>query len=236
MTDFPNPQEIARDGFVIVPDVVSEAGISALLAGLEHAASEGKRRRGEVYAMRNLLHAVPEAREWAQSEPVRDLVTPLLGDGAFAVRGILFDKTPGANWKVLWHQDLSIAVRERRDTDGFGPWSEKAGVVHVQPPAALLARMLTVRLHLDECDTENGPVRVLPGSHTSGRLSSAQIAEWRQQTPEITCTVPRGGALVMRPLLLHASSDAKTPRHRRVVHLEFASEELPGALDWKEKI
>ena len=148
------------------------------------------------------------------------------------VRGILFDKTPGANWKVGWHQDLSIAVKKRVDVPGFGPWSEKAGVPHVQPPCAVLEQMLTIRLHLDECGEDNGPLRVLPGSHTKGKMAPQEIKAYRQATEPVICACPRGGALLMRPLLLHASSLATSPKHRRVVHLEFAAQPLPGGLEW----
>src|SRR5262245_7189469 len=92
-------------------------------------------------------------------QPFACFVEPILGPGAFVVRGLFFDKTPRANWKVSWHQDLTIAVRVRIEAPGFGPWSLKAGVVHVQPPAEILERMATVRLHLDDCSESNGPLR-----------------------------------------------------------------------------
>ena len=145
----------------------------------------------------------------------------------------MFDKIAGANWKVPWHQDLTVALRERQDTDGFGPWSEKAGIVHAQAPVALLANMLTLRLHLDDCDETNGPLRVLPGTHMQGRLNAAQIQTLRTQIPPIACLAKQGGVVLMRPLLLHASSPAQTPRHRRVIHLEYAAADaLPRYLQW----
>ena len=220
------------DGYAIVPAVLDDDSVDRVIAALDAAQGAGVRRRGSVYAIRNLPEAVPAVGALAHSAAVRVLVEPILGPGAFAVRGILFDKTPDANWNVVWHQDLSIAVQERRDVPGFGPWSEKAGVTHVQPPAALLERMLTVRLHLDDCDETNGPLRVLPGSHGYGRLDAAAIEQWRARVAVRICPVPRGGALLMRPLLLHASSDALSPRHRRVIHIEFAAEGLPGGLAW----
>ncbi|MBV9852530.1 MAG: phytanoyl-CoA dioxygenase family protein [Armatimonadetes bacterium] len=224
---------IGRYGFAVVPGVLDAETADRLIAALDAVPEgDGVRRRGGVYAIRNLLRDVPAIGALARSAAVRALVAPHLGPDAFPVRGILFDKTPDANWNVVWHQDLSIAVRERREVPGFGPWSRKAGVPHVQPPAALLERMLTVRLHLDDCGEDNGPLRVLPGSHRHGRLDAEAIQEWRARVPEVTCPVPRGGALLMRPLLLHASSDAQTPRHRRVIHLEFAAEGLPGGLEW----
>jgi ectoine hydroxylase-related dioxygenase (phytanoyl-CoA dioxygenase family) len=224
---------IDRDGFAVVPGVAASDAVDRLLDALaEVDSSAAIARRGSVHAVRNLLEAVPRVRELARSEAVRALVEPVLGKGCFVVRGILFDKTPEANWKVAWHQDLTIAVREPREAPGFGPWSEKAGIPHVQPPAEVLERMLTVRVHLDACGPENGPVQVIPGSHRAGRLAPGEIDGWRERTPAVPCTSPRGGALVMRPLILHASSPSTLPAHRRVVHLEFAAEGLPHGLEW----
>ncbi len=228
-------ETIERDGFAVVEGVVADSSADALLAALarvDERSQAAVQRRGSVHAIRNLLEVVPEVRTLARSEAVRGLVVPVLGPDCFAVRGILFDKTPEANWKVAWHQDLTIAVTEQKEVPGFGPWSEKAGVMHVQPPAEVLERMLTVRVHLDPCGPENGPVQVLPGSHAQGRLSAPEVTRWREGHEPVLCTSPRGGALLMRPLILHASSPATVPAHRRVVHLEFAAEELPHGLEW----
>lgn len=227
-----NP-DVERDGFVVFADVVDDQAVSGLIEALSNVTvGDGVRRRESVYAVRNLLDAAPNVAALAESPAVRALVEPVLGVGCFAVRGILFDKTPDANWNVVWHQDLSIAVREKRDVPGFGPWSEKAGVIHVQPPASVLERMLTVRLHLDDCDASNGPLQVLPGTHRGGRLSADEIQQKRQSIPATICPVPAGGALLMRPLLLHSSSASQSPRHRRVIHLEYAADALPGGLSW----
>lgn len=224
---------IDGDGFAVVPGVAAPDAVDRLLDALEKVDSSAAiARRGSVHAVRNLLEAVPGVRELARSTAVRALAEPVLGAGCFVVRGILFDKTPEANWKVAWHQDLTIAVREPREAPGFGPWSEKAGIPHVQPPAEVLERMLTVRVHLDPCGLENGPVQVIPGSHQAGRLAPGEIDGWRERAPAVPCTSPRGGALVMRPLILHASSPSTLPAHRRVVHLEFATDELPHGLQW----
>lgn len=150
------------------------------------------------------------------------------------MRAILFDKNPQANWKVPWHQDTTIAVRERVDEPGFGPWSVKAGVVHVQPPVHVLERMITLRIHLDDCDVDNGPLLVLPGSHAHGILSDEEIERWRAGTAPVACTGSRGSMVIMRPLLLHASSAAAAPRRRRILHLELAGDDLPGRLRWHD--
>ena len=173
-------------------------------------------------------------RQLANSTEIRNLVEPILGEKAFVVRGILFDKTEGANWKVPWHQDVTIAIKDRVDIDGFGPWSIKQGVQHVQPPAYVLQKMLSVRIHLDNCPAMNGALRVIPGSHMEGKLDESIIADKVQGREAVTCEISAGGALVMRPLLLHSSSASEVPQHRRVVHLDYANVSLPDGLSWFE--
>jgi ectoine hydroxylase-related dioxygenase (phytanoyl-CoA dioxygenase family) len=162
---------------------------------------------------------------------VRSFTKRILGPNCRAVKGIFFNKTPESNWKVAWHQDLTIAVTRRIEHPGFGPWTVKDGVHNVQSGTAILERVLAIRIHLDENNLENGPLRVVPGSHRYGRLAQEQIARW-DKTGAVTCTVPSGGALLMRPLLLHASSACATPTSRRVIHLEFTNTDLPGGLEW----
>lgn len=226
-------EDIERHGFSIVPDVTTIAEADALIEILDEAGNrDGIRRRGGVLAIRNLLELVPAVADLAASSKVRNIAQTVLGERCFAVRGILFDKTPDTNWKVSWHQDLTIAVKERSDVEGFGPWSEKSGVVSVQPPVKVLEAMITVRINLDECGPENGPVRVIPGSHLHGRLSPEQIEEWRRRVAEVETVGPKGAALVMRPLLLHASSPAVRTEHRRIIHMDFAKDSLPAGVEW----
>jgi ectoine hydroxylase-related dioxygenase (phytanoyl-CoA dioxygenase family) len=217
--------QIASSGFAIVPSILSKDTLETLERDLPTSS-------GGNGGLRNLLDTPPIATLAARTA-VRGLIEPVLGQGAFPVRAILFDKTPVANWKVSWHQDLTIAVKARAEVAGYGPWSEKAGVVHVQPPVSILEQMLALRLHIDDSGPANGPLRVLPGSHWAGRLRDAEIPEWRERLAEHVCLVPRGGALLMRPLLLHASSPAETPEHRRVIHIEYANCALAGGLQWR---
>lgn len=180
--------------------------------------------------------AVDAVQRLARSAAVRALVEPVLGAGAFAFRATLFDKTPIANWLVAWHQDRVIPVAARTDEAGFGPWSVKHGVVHVQPPVAVLHELLAVRVDLDGSGPEGGGLRVLSGTHRDGVLAPEAIAELVARAPAATPAVPKRGALSMRPLLLHASSRTKLPRHRRVVHIEFAPRELPGATQYFQRV
>lgn len=224
------PPTLQADGFSIVEDVLDRTQID----GLREVVGQGTAlsRNGSAYGGRNLL-ALPEVRNLAAKRAIRNLIEPVVGPTAIPVRALFFDKTPEANWPVLWHQDLTIAVAARHNLEGWAPWSVKAGVPHVEPPPTLLATMLTIRLHLDDCHPGNGPLRVIPGSHAMGRLRRDCIQAIRQQANEVTCIAPEGSALLMRPLLLHASSPATTPGHRRVLHIEFAREDaLPAPLKW----
>ncbi|HEX6535480.1 MAG TPA: phytanoyl-CoA dioxygenase family protein [Gemmatimonadaceae bacterium] len=223
--------QLRDEGWAITSPVIPPEVLDILARELTPLLGANGARGGA----RHLLD-VPIVQSLARSRPVREVAETALGPGCFAVRGILFDKTPGANWKVVWHQDLTIAVRERRDVEGFGPWSEKDGVPHVQPPASLLERMVAVRVHLDDCGPENGPVRVIPRSHRAGRLSPEAVDAWKANGEVVSCLVARGGILAFRPLVLHASSAATVPAHRRVVHLEFAAEPLPGELAWYHQV
>lgn len=230
-------QDIEKRGYSIVENVLCREDVDALRTAVEQAIIESRdstsvRYRGGVYAIRNLTEVVPEVLALHRHSGIAQLVEPILGAQAMLVRGLMFDKSHESNWGIFWHQDLSIAVRKREAVPDFGPWSIKAGIQHVQPPSAILQNMLTVRLHLDDCPESNGALRVLPGSHQSSRLNIFESETLQQNTDPATCCVKSGGAVMMRPLLLHSSHRATDPARRRVIHLEFAAEPLPKPLQW----
>ena len=212
-------------GFSQIAGVLDATEQSRLLAALGPVTGPG--RRGLL--SNSIVAAL------ASSPTILDLVRPHLPAPPVPTRAIYFDKSPDTNWLVPWHQDLTIALREPAEVPGFGPWSTKDGLTHVQPPVALLEQMLTVRLHLDPADASNGALRVLPGSHRSGRLDPSQIQQWRERQPEFLCTASAGDVLLMRPLLLHASARSTADRHRRILHIEYAGFTLPEGLHWDDQ-
>ncbi|HSI10644.1 MAG TPA: phytanoyl-CoA dioxygenase family protein [Chthoniobacter sp.] len=216
--------EIAQSGFALMPGVMDGPERQVLLAALGEVAGAG--RRG--------LLGLPAVAVLARSERWLELARPHLPAEPRAVRAIYFDKSAEANWGVAWHQDLTIALQARVEAPGFGPWSVKEGIPHVQPPVELLERMLTIRLHLDDADETNGALRVLPGSHHFGRPNAERIQELRGERDGFLCEAAAGDALLMRPLLLHASGRSVSPRHRRVLHIEYAGFALPEPLRWHE--
>ena len=215
---------VEQHGFAVVSDIVDASTRHELISTTGPCCGAG---------LRGLL-ALPAVASLASSPALLQLIRPHLAAKPFPVRAIFFDKSPDANWFVTWHQGLTIAVRDRADIPGYGQWSIKEGVPHVQPPAEILEQMLAVRIHLDAADENNGALRVLPGSHTAGCLSESQIVDVRDRVAEVTCVVEAGGAMLMRPLLLHASGRSLNGLHRRVLHIEYAGCELPPELVWKE--
>lgn len=212
-----------QNGCCALADWVGADGLGKIEEALSNLPVNGAGRR-------NLLADSNFVREFAAETPP-EVLRPFRAFEFFPVRALLFDKTAETNWNVSWHQDLSIAVKEQIEVPGFGGGSLKAGVGQVPPPVAILERMITVRLHLDDCGPENGPLRVIPGSHTEGRLDGEAIDSTRARMKSMAIHCREGDAFLMRPWLLHASSKSDSPSRRQVLPIEFAAEDLPHGLE-----
>jgi hypothetical protein len=185
----------------------------------------------------------PGSREFAIGGHVADLIDPRGEMGALAsryggrharpVRIATFDKSLDSNWSVPWHQDRTIAVRQRIDVEGFGPWSTKDGVVRVEPPVAILAGMLTLRLFVDDCSEDNGPLEVAVGSHRHGRVAARDVAGLAGRSEIFLGTGQAGDVFVMKALAIHRSNRARSPLCRRVLHVDYAGVDLPVPLEWQ---
>lgn len=226
--------EFKRNGFVILESMLDDKTVSALIEKLSTLKpTEAVSRKNEaIYGVRNLLNISPDVKEFSESETVKNLAKKFLGRKAKVVRAIYFDKNPSANWKVPWHQDLTISVKEKRESEGFSAWTTKAKIRHVQPPIDILEKMVTLRFHLDDADETNGALKVIPESHLRGRLSAAQIKSIREANESAICRVKQGDCLIMRPLILHSSSAGTNPKNRRVIHLELSASTLPNGLEF----
>ncbi|MFT5499224.1 MAG: ectoine hydroxylase-related dioxygenase (phytanoyl-CoA dioxygenase family) [Kiritimatiellia bacterium] len=207
-------QHIETDGFSRVKGLVDETRLDSL-------------RAAELTQGRDLL-ALPVMERIRALTSVYAAVQSVVGEDARLVRGLFFDKTPGRNWPVRWHQDLTIAVQAKEELPEYHSWTEKEGVPHVQPPARIMASLLTARIHLDDAGVDNGALWVVPGSHRRGRIPEAEI----HGDEGICCPAQAGDVFFMRPLLLHASRRSTRPSHRRVIHLEFTAGLLDPPLRW----
>ena len=184
--------------------------------------------------VRNAQVKYPCVGELCSSSQVLDIAASFLHSTPTLVRAILFNKTKSSNWLVPWHQDRTVAVSIKFKAKGWGPWSEKDGMLHVQPPIEVLNSMVTFRIHLDATSAKNGCLSVAPGSHMYGLLTQREVIEKSDSLVPVLCKAPAGSALAMRPHLLHASSKGTAPTQRRVLHLEYSDYKLPSGVSWTE--
>ena len=209
-------EPIEQHGFAAIPDVLTHTEVERLLQNLADA-SLRKTRAGMRHAM-----ACESIAALARDSRLLRIAQEVLGPTAFPFRATVFDKSRTANWLVVWHQDTALPLRERRESAGWGPWSVKEGIVYAHASTSALNQILALRIHLDDSTADNGPLRVLPGTHALGVLSDDEVYQLSLQKTAVDCLVAQGGVLAMRPLLIHASSKSLTDTSRRVVHIEYA--------------
>ena len=223
-TELPQQMTFGRDGaqrFRSALDACALQAVSDAVADLP-VERAGSRIYGNA-ALRTLL---------ASSGPVGGVAASVLGQACQPVRAVLFDKTAATNWSIAWHQDRTIAVAERIDVDGFGPWTIKSGLIHVAPPFDLLAGMLTLRVHLDPVPETNAPLLVAPGSHRLGRIPETDVRGTVRRSGTVACLADAGDIWLYATPILHASEAASAPARRRVLQVDFAIGRLPGGLKW----
>jgi ectoine hydroxylase-related dioxygenase (phytanoyl-CoA dioxygenase family) len=230
-------KEIADTGFTIIKNVFSKINVDAIIETINKAdkSKPSFRKTNELFAIRQFLKEVPESIPFIFIERLTAIIKELFGENYFVVKSIYFDKPGESNWFVSYHQDLMISVNKKVDIEGFGPWTVKQNQFAVQPPLDILESNFTVRIHLDDTDENNGALRVIPKSHLNG-IYRPETIDWNKEN-EIVCNVAKGGIMIMRPLLLHASSRTTNHQKRRVIHIEFSNQKkLPEPLQWSEAL
>jgi ectoine hydroxylase-related dioxygenase (phytanoyl-CoA dioxygenase family) len=215
-------EEIAENGFAVVPVAFEHEPLQKLVAEIE-ATAPRRSRAGLRHALR-----LPPVAAFACHSLLIGLAQEILGPQAFPFRATLFDKSPHANWLVVWHQDTALPLLKHIEQQGWGPWSVKDGVHYAHAPSEGLNQLLALRIHLDDSTESNGPLRILPGTHKLGVLNDDRLQELAKQIQPIECICPEGGIVAMRPLAVHSSSKLRAQASRRVLHLEYAAS--PSAL------
>ena len=168
------------------------------------------------------LMSQPEVMRIARDPRMLRIAGFVLGSDPVPYRATLFEKSGVANWLVVWHQDTALPLQSQFDLPGWGPWSRKAGIVYAHAPSWALSRIVALRLHLDGSTIENGPLRILPGTHTFGVMSDGEVSNLARSRAHVECIVQRGGVMAMSPLLVHSSGKAISDAPRRVLHIEYA--------------
>lgn len=181
-------------GIAVIEHALSEADLTTMDAAFPVLPPKSAGARAAAFS--------PDALHWLRHhEGLSELASQFGGACTGLARVLAFDKSAATNWFVPWHQD--------RAEDG------------IERPAALLARMVALRIHLDDCGEDDGPLDVIARSHTLGRLDSAALAAVVAKVPPLTCLAARGDIVAMRPLIVHRSQRARRPSARRVLHLEY---------------
>ncbi|WP_441238050.1 phytanoyl-CoA dioxygenase family protein [Bradyrhizobium sp. 930_D9_N1_4] len=213
-----------NDGAQLFPQELASNQLSLLKAVLSHLPPDhaGLRLRG-VEGLAPFL---------AASGHIGSCAASMLGDACRPVRAILFDKSAATNWALGWHQDRTVAVKERISVDGFKTWSVKSGMQHVEPPFALLSGMVTLRVHIDAVPASNAPLLIAPGSHRLGRIAEEDVKDVVRRCGTVACLAEPGDIWLYATPILHASDAATIPKHRRVLQVDFSVEMLPGGLEW----
>lgn len=220
----PDELKLHADGAELFRAALAKAEVGALLAAL------GNHDRGSPGIR---LASLDGPRHWLDADGVVGRIAAnWLGPAAAPVRAILFDKNVDSNWALAWHQDRTIAVAERAEVSGFANWNRKDGVDHVEPPFGLIERMITVRVHLDQVVSGNAPLLISPGSHLLGKIPEASISDVVDRQGRIECLAEAGDVWAYRTAILHASKRAATPKRRRVLQVDYCSEDLPEPLRW----
>jgi len=224
---------LKNNGFAVVQSIYPDNEVKQLinLLGKLHHHKPTFRKTKDLFAIRQCLKEIPAIKEIVFNRALKEIIKSIAGDdNYFVVKSIYFDKPPESNWFVAWHQDLTISVKSKINVPRFGPWTVKQDQFAVQPPLEFLQTNITIRIHLDDTNELNGALKVIPGSHLQGILRS----EYIDKSKAVSVNVPAGGIILMKPLLMHASSRTLNNLQRRVLHIEFSNQQLPGTLEWSE--
>jgi hypothetical protein len=103
---------VKKFGFAIRPPILSSVEVNRLLDEVGKSTLH-RSRAGIRHALKH-----PAVAELASDARTLKLAKEILGDEAYPFHATLFDKSPAANWLVMWHQDTALPIRERREVPG----------------------------------------------------------------------------------------------------------------------
>lgn len=228
--------EITSEGYTILNNVYTENEIEKLISLIEKKTENNTenatfRKSQDLFAIRQFHKEIPETLDFIFNQNLKDIIENTFGKGYFITKSIYFDKPEKSNWFVAYHQDLTISVNKKIEIENFENWTVKQNQFAVQPPTAILEKNFTIRIHMDKTTKDNGALKVINNSHSKGifRVENLEIEN------ETICEVEKGGIMIMRPLLFHASNKTTNNERRRVIHIEFSNQQLPDGIDWSEK-
>lgn len=231
--------QIDNEGFSIINNVFTENEIENIISLIENKTADNQenttfRKSDDLFAIRQFHKEVPETLDFIFNENLQNIIKSTFGEGFFITKSIYFDKPEKSNWFVAYHQDLTISVDKKIEIENFGNWTVKQNQFAVQPPTEILENNFTIRIHIDQTTKDNGALKVINNSHSKGILRIEKLDFENEK--ETICEVEKGGIMIMKPLLFHASNKTTNNKRRRVIHIEFSRQELPMGIEWSEKM
>ncbi|WP_426486312.1 phytanoyl-CoA dioxygenase family protein [Flavobacterium sp. 2] len=230
--------EVENEGYSIINNVFTENEIENLISLIENKTENNPkndtfRKSQDLFAIRQFHKEIPETLPYIFNQNLQNIIDTIFGKGYFITKSIYFDKPEKSNWFVAYHQDLTISVDKKIDVENFENWTLKQNQFAVQPPTEILENNFTIRIHIDKTTKDNGALKVINNSHSKGILRIENLDLKKEK--ETICEVEKGGIMIMKPLLFHASNKTTNNERRRVIHIEFSKQELPNGLEWSEK-
>ena len=229
-------KEIDSEGFTIINNVYTENEVEKLISLIENLTENDSgnatfRKTQDLFAIRQFHKEIPKILPYIFNQNLKDIIASTFGEDYFITKSIYFDKPEKSNWFVAYHQDLTISVDKKIEIENFSNWTIKQNQFAVQPPLEIMENNFTIRIHLDHTTKENGALKVINNSHSKGIFRVENL----KTKNETICEVDKGGIMIMRPLLFHASNKTTNNERRRVIHIEFSNQQLPNELEWSEK-
>ncbi|WP_343587555.1 phytanoyl-CoA dioxygenase family protein [Flavobacterium sp.] len=230
--------EINSEGFSIINNVFTENEIENLISLIESKTTNNQenatfRKSQDLFAIRQFHKEIPETLDFIFNKNLKEIIESNFGKDFFITKSIYFDKPEKSNWFVAYHQDLTISVDQKIEAENFENWTVKQNQFAVQPPTEILENNFTIRIHIDKTTKDNGALKVINNSHSKGILRIKKLDFEKEK--ETICEVEKGGIMIMKPLLFHASNKTTNNERRRVIHIEFSKQQLPNGLEWSEK-
>ena len=229
-------KEINSEGFAIIDCIYTDNEMEKIISEIEKVTNSSNdnstfRKSDDLFAIRQFHKEIPETLSYIFNDKLKEIIKTNFGENYFITKSIYFDKPEKSNWFVAYHQDLTISVNKKVEIENFENWTTKQNQFADQPPKEILENIYTIRIHIDKTTKDNGALKVLNTSHKKGICRVINP----EDEIETICEVEKGGIMIMKPLLFHASNKTTNNERRRVIHIEFSNQILPNELEWSEK-
>jgi len=232
-------EDYRRDGYLVIPRLIEGEQLAELRATTDRIVAEarGISANDELYdfepshsaslpRVRRLKPAIFKRHAFfhalARDHKITSLVSQLLGPAVRQHGGKLNLKSAGYGSPVEWHQDWAFYPHTNDD-------------------------VLATGIYLDDCDMDNGPLLVVPGSHLGPTYDHHAGGRFCGAMDPANCDLdfdkavplmgPAGSMTIHHARLVHGSALNRSNRQRRLLLHEYAAADawpLMGVADFDE--